>query len=303
MALNVATFKTRTLSAIIFVIVMMAGLLWNQWSFFFLFSLIHFGCWKEYQALMEKIDPDYAGVPLLWTLGFSISGWGGMWWAFRGIPPTQGVLVYAGYVGDACLALGLLLILTSIVLKPQHTGKNVWYALAGLIYLSLPWMAMILLRNLGQTLLDMSSIFGNDPSTYQKIVYPIVLPCALIFSIWINDTMAYIVGSFIGKTPFSKISPKKTWEGTAGGAILCVGVMTLIGHYVGIYRTGVWVIIAVIAAIAGTAGDLLESKIKRMAGVKDSGSILPGHGGFMDRFDSLLLATPLVYLYFVLSAL
>lgn len=303
MALNVATFKTRTLSAIIFVVVMMAGLLWNQWSFFFLFTLIHFGCWKEFQALMGKIDPDYADVPLLWALGFSIFGWGGMWWAFRGLTPTEGVKVYAGYIGDACLCLGFILILASIILKPRHAGKNVWYALAGLIYLSLPWMAMILLRNLGQTLLDMTGIFGQDATTYQQIVYPIVLPCALIFSIWINDTMAYIVGSFIGKTPFSKISPKKTWEGTAGGAILCVGVMTLIGHYVGIYRVQVWITIAIIAAIAGTAGDLLESKIKRMAGVKDSGAILPGHGGFLDRFDSLLLATPLVYLYFVLSAL
>jgi len=129
------------------------------------------------------------------------------------------------------------------------------------------------------------------------------LPCALILSIWINDTMAYLVGSFIGKTPFSKISPKKTWEGTAGGAVLCVGVMTLIGYYIGIYKMEVWIVIAAIAAIVGTLGDLLESKLKRMAEVKDSGRILPGHGGFLDRFDSLLLATPAVYLYFLLAGL
>ena len=115
--------------------------------------------------------------------------------------------------------------------------------------------------------------------------------------------MAYLVGSFIGKTPFSKISPKKTWEGTAGGAVLCVGVMTLIGYYIGIYKMEVWIVIAAIAAIVGTLGDLLESKLKRMAEVKDSGRILPGHGGFLDRFDSLLLATPAVYLYFLLAGL
>ncbi|TAH05297.1 MAG: phosphatidate cytidylyltransferase, partial [Sphingobacteriales bacterium] len=95
----------------------------------------------------------------------------------------------------------------------------------------------------------------------------------------------------------SKISPKKTWEGTIGGAILCVAVIALIGWWAQLYRVIDWVAIAAIAAIAGTAGDLFESKLKRMARVKDSGSFMPGHGGFLDRFDSLLLATPFVWLY------
>ena len=121
---------------------------------------------------------------------------------------------------------------------------------------------------------------------------------------WINDTMAYIVGSLIGKTPFSKISPKKTWEGTIGGIILCVVAAGLLGvhfsqpgHSFGHWPAYHWYIIAGIAAIAGTAGDLLESKLKRLAGVKDSGNIMPGHGGFLDRFDSLLVAAPFVWLY------
>ncbi len=122
----------------------------------------------------------------------------------------------------------------------------------------------------------------------------------IIISIWINDTMAYIVGSLIGKTPFSKISPKKTWEGTIGGIILSIGVVALVAFY-GLFNS--WtaaiavMILAAIASIAGTFGDLLESKLKRMAGVKDSGNIMPGHGGFLDRFDSLLLAIPSVWLY------
>jgi phosphatidate cytidylyltransferase len=124
--------------------------------------------------------------------------------------------------------------------------------------------------------------------------------------------MAYIVGSFIGKTPFSKISPKKTWEGTAGGALLCVLAVGFVCKYLhftysvpsangpltisySLYNIGF--AIATIAAIIGTAGDLLESKLKRMANVKDSGTMMPGHGGFMDRFDSLLLATPFVWLF------
>ena len=116
--------------------------------------------------------------------------------------------------------------------------------------------------------------------------------------------MAYIVGSLIGKTPFSKISPKKTWEGTVGGAILCVVVIALLGYYTAPangYHVQHWIVIALIAAVIGTAGDLLESKLKRVANVKDSGHIMPGHGGFLDRFDSLLLAIPFVWLYIQLA--
>jgi len=160
-------------------------------------------------------------------------------------------------------------------------------SLAGLIYISLPVIAMA----------DM----GINWKLYTgEIFYSPIIPVGIIFSIWINDTMAYIVGSLIGKTPFSKVSPKKTWEGTIGGVILCIVVIALLGHFITaakILGLRHWVCIAAICAIAGTAGDLLESKLKRMANVKDSGSIMPGHGGFLDRFDSLLVATPFVWLY------
>lgn len=138
--------------------------------------------------------------------------------------------------------------------------------------------------------------------------------------------MAYIVGSLIGKTPLSKISPKKTWEGTIGGIILSVftiGLLFSSNFPLFIIRVSLiisthlpssfikqitekypftmnnlyWYITAAIVAIAGTFGDLFESKLKRMANVKDSGNIMPGHGGFLDRFDSMLLAIPAVWLY------
>jgi len=125
-----------------------------------------------------------------------------------------------------------------------------------------------------------------------------VLPVVMIAAIWINDTMAYIVGSVIGKTPFSSISPKKTWEGTIGGAVLAIATVTLLGYFAfGMADYVTLIVISAAAAIAGTGGDLFESKLKRLAGVKDSGRIMPGHGGFLDRFDSLLFTTPLVWLY------
>lgn len=136
-----------------------------------------------------------------------------------------------------------------------------------------------------------------------------IIPCCIIFSIWINDTMAYLVGSFIGKTPLTKISPKKTLEGTIGGIILCVLTIgflypLIIAKFSDIdFKGSIWFIIPALCAIFGTIGDLLESKLKRMADVKDSGSFMPGHGGFLDRFDSLLIAIPAVwvYVYFFIS--
>ncbi len=230
MAFNWQSFKTRTLTAAIFVVVMLAGLLLSGLSFILLFTIIHFGCWYEFVRLAKKIKP--------FTYGYFLP--------------------------------------------------------IGLLYITLPFLLIV---DLG---------FPNTSHwLYQRgyedaFDYSPIIPCGIIFSIWINDTMAYIVGSIIGKTPLSKISPQKTWEGTIGGVILAIVVSFICVQifYSGL-KVEVWQIlmITVIAAVVGTFGDLLESKLKRMAGVKDSGHIMPGHGGFLDRFDSLLVAIPFVWLY------
>ena len=163
----------------------------------------------------------------------------------------------------------------------------------GLLALSMPYIIIPILM-----MIDLGK--KNYHQDLSLINYSPLLPIAIILSIWLNDTMAYLVGSFIGKTPFSKISPKKTWEGTGGGAILCVFIMGIIVHFVNTFYflpLKHWLVIAVICAVFGTLGDLLESKIKRMADIKDSGYFMPGHGGFLDRFDSLLIATAFVWLY------
>jgi phosphatidate cytidylyltransferase len=221
MTFNFATFKTRALTSVVFVLVMLAGLLWNACSFIILFTIIHFGCWYEFVKLMMKIKP--------------------------------------------------------------VTYK--YFLPAGLLYITLPILLMI----------DLRLFF------FKKDIIPgnflLVIPCGIIFSIWINDTMAYIVGSLIGKTPLSIVSPKKTWEGTIGGAILCITAIAAIAWKSKLFTIKDGVMIAAMCAVFGTLGDLLQSKLKRMAKVKDSGSLMPGHGGFLDRFDSLLLTTPFVWLY------
>ena len=186
---------------------------------------------------------------------------------------------------------GIVLLVIGIFQKNPVILKSFATAALGLLYISLSWGLMM---SLSDPYRNPNVFYYSPPS------HTIELPFIIILSIWINDTMAYIVGSIIGKRPLSKISPKKTWEGTIGGMILCSATIFLLTYSIEGYVSH-WVVdytcISIIAAITGTFGDLLESKLKRMAGVKDSGQIMPGHGGFMDRFDSLLLAIPFVWLY------
>jgi phosphatidate cytidylyltransferase len=299
MALNVQTLKTRSLTAAVFVVVMLAGLLLHRWGFVALFALIHFGCWWEYVKLLEKIhrftaDTVVKGLFLLV---------GGIMLYFAAMPNVWmdiyynigGLSISLKYLTWAFLAFCLLVVALQ---NKQVPAKAKWGLFAGLAYISLPCYLMIGMpcRILTEEfVMDYHWTFATLKNDYFHRF--VIIPCTIILSIWINDTMAYIVGSLIGKTPFSSISPKKTWEGTGGGALLCVAVVALIAWLTDLLPVTHAAAIAAICAVFGTAGDLLESKLKRLAGVKDSGSFMPGHGGFLDRFDSLLVAVPFVWLY------
>lgn len=286
MAFNWQTFKTRTITAIVFAAVMLTGLLWNQWSFFILFTVIHFGCWLEYQKIIGQIDVEYKTINSFHKYAVMFAGWGFMLFMTDDLFMTGNFnLNEIGWW--ILLILPIALPVTEIVLSKQFSFRIIGYSFFGLLYISMSWGLMIDLRAKG--IMFEGTGFSLD--------FGWIIPVTLIVAIWVNDTMAYIVGSLIGKTPLSAISPKKTWEGTIGGAVLAIIAVTMIGHFLMDMNYIDVGIIAVIAAVAGTFGDLLESKLKRLAGVKDSGSIMPGHGGFLDRFDSLLLATPFVWLF------
>lgn len=284
MAFNVATFKTRALSAVVFAFIMLGGLMWNQWSFLGLFIVIHFGCWIEYHRLMDKIaEPYKLTTPFL---RYSVMAFG---FAFMLCTTNASAYQIAGIsyslptIGGWLLLVSLgLLILSGWVARKSLNKQVVLVLVAGFVYISICWALMLKIRD-GQ---------------YQSFMgfAGWVLPVVLIASIWINDTMAYLTGSFIGRTPLSSISPNKTWEGTIGGVILAMLLVGVVGNWA--FGLPFWplILISVSASIIGTLGDLLESKLKRMAGVKDSGQMMPGHGGFLDRFDSLLLATPFVWI-------
>lgn len=119
--------------------------------------------------------------------------------------------------------------------------------------------------------------------------------------VWANDTGAYLTGMSLGRHKLmERISPKKTWEGFFGGLVIAAIVAFFLTGWLGVISNYQWVAVSIIISVTGTYGDLVESMLKRSTGVKDSGSVMPGHGGFLDRFDSTLTAFPLVYLFITL---
>jgi phosphatidate cytidylyltransferase len=133
---------------------------------------------------------------------------------------------------------------------------------------------------------------------HEGIIFSPGIIIGFFFLIWANDTGAYLAGVSFGKHRLmERISPRKSWEGFFGGLILAAIIAWLLSGWLGVVNPEEWVIISVIISVAGTYGDLTESMLKRSTGVKDSGKILPGHGGFLDRFDSTIISFPLVYLF------
>jgi len=280
MALNVAVFKTRTISAIVFGIIMMAGLMLNEWSFFILFTIIQLGCLNEYIKLMGLIYPEYHTLAPTHRWGLLLVG---IVMMMVLSPNTLAIYGYSiKYIGSQILPVLLVTMVAGELYFKKYNLQNVAISFFGLIYIPMCLSLMFQLRAF-----MVNTFFIN---------WAFSIPLLLIATIWINDTMAYIAGSFIGKRPLSSISPNKTWEGTIAGIIISVAIVTkVLGAWIPIQEKYIF-LMSIVAAIAGTFGDLFESKIKRMAGVKDSGNMMPGHGGFLDRFDSILFAVPFVWL-------
>jgi phosphatidate cytidylyltransferase len=296
MAFNFSVFKVRALSAIVFVLIMLAGLLFNNWSYFALFLLIQVGCLYEYQKLMRIIFPSYNQISKMHQWGVLVVGL----FMMTSLAPTDIILpaailqklppAYQGiglrWIGLKAMPVSLVLMLVADVFTRKADIRNISISFFGFIYISISLSLFYAMR--GMFLNSAMSMFFPN--------IELMVPILVIVTVWVNDTMAYIVGSFIGRTPISPISPKKTWEGTIAGVILSVVILsTVAGQFIPI-STKYLYMITIVASVMGNLGDLFESKLKRLAGVKDSGSMMPGHGGFLDRFDSILFAGPFVWI-------
>lgn len=285
MAFDSKKFLVRTGSAVVFVIVLFGCIFWNYYSFSALFLIVSLWGLHEFYKLMElngakpqKWMGFFIGV-LLYTSVFMFN------------LPKEELPFESGYIftrmgivmlGAAFLFLFLMPII-ELFRNLSNPMMNISVGVFGLFYVVLPFL-----------LFNLYSLHGT--------VYQPKLVIALFLLIWSNDTFAYLVGSFIGKNKmFERISPGKTWEGTIGGAVLTVASSFLIYKWFGLLELHEWMIIASIVAVFGTLGDLVESMLKRSVGVKDSGKIMPGHGGILDRFDSLIMVIPFVFLYLILK--
>ena len=280
MPFNFSVFRVRALSALVFAAIMIAGLFWNKWSFFALFFIIQIGCLYEYQKLVAFIKVGYASISSIHKYGLLLLGTLVM--IRLGAVDISINDMSLPTIANWAMPIVLAVMLIADIAAKKFTIQNWALSLAGLVYISVSLALVFQLKKI------MSNTFIGD--------WGFSIPLILIATIWTNDTTAYLVGSMIGKKPLSSISPNKTWEGTIAGIFISVlFVSKIMGMYLPIQEKYI-LMISVTAAIAGTFGDLLESKLKRLANVKDSGRMMPGHGGFLDRFDSIILASPFVWL-------
>lgn len=208
------------------------------------------------------------------------------------------------YVVSALSSIGLISPAYLLIAAPLITGMMVYelyrneerpfdslaHTMFPLLYVVLPFSLFPFAAHL-QT--GLSSLI--DPGI---IFFSPGVVIGFFLLVWASDTGAYLAGISFGRHRLmERISPKKTWEGFIGGALVSILVAWLLAGWLGTVDTFHWIIISLIISVTGTYGDLVESMLKRSSGVKDSGNILPGHGGFLDRFDSTLVSFPLVYLF------
>jgi len=260
------TFGLRAISGIIYALIMITAILWEQLYFYLAVILFfQFICTQELFNIGKKIFP---------TQHFNTGHF------IMALIMNICLLIFA-ILNDGIFLIPIVIWFVGMMTHLIFSKKQL-YASA-----TTSWMAVIYI---GIPLMCLSQLKFIDP----------IIPLGVLFMVWINDTMAYIIGSLIGKTPLSEISPKKTLEGTLGG-IICT--MLLAALITWIYDTGldiwIWVCLGLIVGVFGNIGDLFESFLKRKAQIKDSGKIMPGHGGLLDRLDSLLFVFPIVYVFII----
>lgn len=175
-----------------------------------------------------------------------------------------------------------IILLTELWRKKENPLINMGVYLFAVFYLAIPFYMMVHIN------LNDEYINGVDP---EHPVMPLLL--GMFILVWSNDTFAYLTGRFFGKHKlFERVSPKKTWEGTIGGIVFTLAAAYLIAYFTNIDYLNYWIGAAVIIAPCAILGDLLESLLKRSLQIKDTGSILPGHGGILDRFDAAIFVIP-----------
>lgn len=277
-------FIQRAITGIIFVGVLIGCILGGPISFSLLFALITALTIHEFGVIISKQPDVEINKPICMLAGvFLFFGF-----AYLGVMPGQTEILIP------YLFLIIYLLVSELYLKKKNPLNNWAYAMMSQIYIALSF-AML-------NVLAYHSIGNEGELSHYQVQYNPILPLSIFIFTWINDTGAYCTGMLFGKHRlFERISPKKSWEGSIGGGVFSIIAAIVMAHYFPFMSISIWIGLALTVVIFGTLGDLTESLLKRTIGIKDSGNILPGHGGMLDRFDSTLMAVPaaVVYLYII----
>jgi phosphatidate cytidylyltransferase len=273
MALNIKTLGIRALSALVFVVILVGCLLWNYYSFSVFFFVVAMMGLNEFYTLSEKFDAKPYKI-----MGF-VSG---------AITYLLFTPLFASSVIYVITLIPFIIFLVALYNRRNNPIQNALFTISGILYAVIPFgllHGLVLKPGEGTMEFNPYLLFG------------------IILLIWSNDTFAYLGGSLFGKHKMiERISPGKTWEGTIFGIVLTFVLACVIGKYVQ-GNMALWSILGVTVPLLATVGDLVESMIKRQAGIKDTGSIMPGHGGVLDRFDSLIFVSPFVFVILKLIVL
>ena len=263
-------FLLRTLTGLVFIAIIITSILWNPYSFVAVFLLITLVGLFEFYRMVRKPGEIDVSIAVGLTGGFILFVSSFLHTYFESVPPVA-YSVYALFV--------IAVFLAELFRKKPQPLNNWAYFFLGQIYVALPFSLLNYI------------IFINGFQPW--------LLLALFITLWFNDTGAYMVGVTLGRNKlFERISPKKTWEGFIGGVLFAL----LSGYLHSLFIPDIvlwkWLLFGALVAIFGTLGDLSESLLKRTLNVKDSGQIMPGHGGILDRFDSMLLIAPMILIFY-----
>lgn len=284
-------FLQRTLTGAVFAVIVIGAVVWHSYSFLGLLALIClFGLW-EFIKLFPETNLTKSARILTIASGFMVFVCATTIVLFNlDTLATDGlsqrwldlisVFISNRFFLVCCWLTVSAMILFFIASKTENAFKTVGYIVLSWFYISIPLAAFASLHGAGRT--------GYE------------LPLSVIFMVWASDTFAYITGKLIGKHRIApSISPGKTWEGFFGGIVFTSIVSVILSNFNWLpFETAFAIFVGIAISISGFVGDLAESYLKRKADVKDSGNILPGHGGILDRFDALLFAAPVFYLIY-----
>lgn len=278
-------FIIRALTAVVFVIVLVGCIVYGAESMAVLFGLITYLSVREFCNIVNEQEGVHVNTFITSLAGVLLFG------AFNQY--CQGncdAAIFLPFLGSI-----IYLLVEELYLQRPNPINNWAYTMMAQMYVALPFSLLNILA------------FTADPAHPLTISYQWILPLSIFFFLWANDTGAYLTGwglsRYIPYKLFPRISPKKSWIGSIGGALLTMGVAAAV-YYWEASSDGMttlslpqWMGLGLTVVIFGTWGDLVESLLKRTLGIKDSGNILPGHGGMLDRFDSSLLAIPAAVIY------